>query len=407
MSESNGSKGWGFRGKPLSAIAITVVLGVIFLGIGLFGSFAMTEIAQFLDWSRDTLVGFYEHRMLLTVVMSLSLAAALVMNFKYRFVPQFLSVIGVMGLGLMIYVIHFMVPYFFFPAQHHIAQYLTVPEAVALEAASDSPMDLAEEDRVYVIEINGDAVAYPQEVLWVPHIAGTTIGGQDVAMTYCVLSNLPLAYGSDIEGKQSDLKVLTQAHNNLIMKDVNSGEIIQHILGETEFGKTPLQSFPVQMMPWGAFKALYPEGRVFFNNYDEDFMPRLWKDKAPPAMEAHFEGPDPLFPTLRMDDDRLPFKEQVWGLRINGQELALSRSYFEDNPITNMELGGEPLVIAYFADLDTVGVFRREVDGKVVEVSEIDPHGLSDSGQLERVKLYNGVFWMVWSHWFPNTEVLS
>ena len=367
--------GWGFSGKPGGIITLCVALGFLFLGIGLFGAFAMTEIAQFLNWPREVIVRFYEFRWPLTIVMIAAFCGAIYLNYRYRFVPQFLSFVGVAGLAVMVFAIHFMVPYVFFPAQHHTAKYLSMEEAIALEDKSDSAMDLSDDDRVYVIEIDGDAVAYPQEILWVPHIAGDEIGGKDVVMAYCVLSNLPLAYGTEVGGQDTDFKVMMQVHNNLILKDAVSGEITQHILGETEFTKTPLQSYPVQMMPWGTFKALYSDGRVFFNNYDDDFMPSLWKQKAPPAMEAHFEGPEPLFPTLRLDDDRLPQKEQVWGIRIGDQEVAISREFLEANPISNIEVGGEPIVVAYFKDLDTVGAFSRKIDGKVSDVSEIDPKG--------------------------------
>ena len=43
----------------------------------------------------------------------------------------------------------------------------------------------------------------------------------------------------------------------------------------------------------------------------------------------------------------------------------------------------------------------------VLEVTEIDPQGNTPEGPLERAILYNGVFWMVWSHWFPETKLLS
>jgi hypothetical protein len=42
------------------------------------------------------------------------------------------------------------------------------------------------------------------------YFAGDTIGGQKVAMTYCALSNLPIAYNSSINGKEANLKVVSQ-----------------------------------------------------------------------------------------------------------------------------------------------------------------------------------------------------
>ena len=49
------------------------------------------------------------------------------------------------------------------------------------------------------------------------------------AMTYCALSNLPLAFSSAIEGENANLKVVSQVHNNLVMVDANSGKLYQQI----------------------------------------------------------------------------------------------------------------------------------------------------------------------------------
>jgi hypothetical protein len=71
----------------------------------------------------------------------------------------------------------------------------------------------------------------------------------------------------------------------------------------------------------------------------------------------------------------------------------------------NTVVGGQPLVVAWFPEFETLGVFNRRVDGRDIEVGEIDVYGNTPDAKLERLPQYPHVFWMVWSHWFPDTSV--
>jgi hypothetical protein len=32
---------------------------------------------------------------------------------------------------------------------------------------------------------------------------------------------------------------------------------------------------------------------------------------------------------------------------------------------------------------------------------------MTDNGRLQQLPMHNGVFWMVWSHWYPDTQVFN
>lgn len=104
---------------------------------------------------------------------------------------------------------------------------------------------------------------YPRHHLEIPHIAGATIGGKDVVMTFCGLSNLPVVYDQDMGSGRTDLGVLSQTHNNLLMVDRESNELIQQITGRTEFSDKRLKTYANTMMTWENFKRAYPEAGVF------------------------------------------------------------------------------------------------------------------------------------------------
>ena len=81
------------------------------------------------------------------------------------------------------------------------------------------------DQEVLVIEHNGQARAHTDYELWRPHVVGTAdgLGGENIVMSYCAMTNLGMAVKPEIDGRPLDLKVMTQLENNLVMWDRNSG----------------------------------------------------------------------------------------------------------------------------------------------------------------------------------------
>ena len=107
-----------------------------------------------------------------------------------------------------------------FKSQHYGARFVTIEKALE---------HLSENEEALVLEINGDARAYPHIWITQPHIAGDIVGGEDVVMTYCGLSHLGIAFKNNVDGNKMDLKVMTQLRNNLVMFDAKTQEPIQQI----------------------------------------------------------------------------------------------------------------------------------------------------------------------------------
>ena len=123
---------------------------------------------------------------------------------------------------------------------------------------------LAEDQDAIVVESDSAVYALPTSMMWQPRVAGVERGGRELAVTYCVLTNSAVAFSPVIGGQRAGLKVFMQTHNNLLLRDENSGETIQPLERRTTSG-TPLDTHPTRMMPWSAFKTVYPQGRVLFN----------------------------------------------------------------------------------------------------------------------------------------------
>jgi len=342
-------------------------------------------------------VGYYVNRWFFIVINLVLLAALWWLNNKYQFWQRIWMVLASTGVIICIIAANFMLPTLF-PAYQHDANYVTVAEADEL---------LSDDAVIYAVEINGETKGYPRKHLEIPHIAGANIGGEEVVMTFCGLSNLPVVYDQDIGHGRSDLGVLLQTHNNLLMVDRESGELIQQITGNAEFSEKKLKTHPNTMMSWANFKRLYPDAEVFVYEFNRPLDSIL---------EALFEGPmekqfseehGAIFPTLAMEDNRLPNKEEIWGLDTGSEQAAFTKAFLIENPTFEFNLGGNEYVIAYNAEYDAVNLFERSIDGRVIDVETIDISGQTSAGKLNKAPLHNGVFWMIWAHWFPDTKVFG
>jgi hypothetical protein len=379
---------------------ITWLLVGLSLAVALFAVALFTELGQVLNLPSSWLYATHPHLGWISVLLLLAALYVLFQHMRYDFMSRRLVIGYVVVLAGMILVINYFVPYIWLRGHHHTAEFISV---------SDADVLLKDEDDVFVLEIDGDVRAYPRDWMMIPHIAGDTVGGTQVVMTYCALSNLPQAFSSYIDEDEANLKVLSQVHNNLVMVDTNSGELYQQISNASPVTGQALSPRAGQRMPWHSFKELYPDGRVFHIKASGllGLLDKITYQMFVFSLEDHYTGPDPLFPTLNLDDDRLPIKEQIWGVNLGGEQVAYTRSFLEKTLLHNTMIGGEPVLVAWFPEFETVGVFSRGIEGNQIEAGEIDVHGNTPYGKLERLPQFPGVFWMVWSHWFPGTSIMN
>ncbi len=277
---------------------------------------------------------------------------------------------------------------------------------------------------VIVIEHNGHARAHPDAQIMRPHLAGNEqgLGGEDVVMTYCAMANLGQGYAPRIEGKRLDLEVLAQHGNNLILRDNETREPIQHIYGFREADRDLNADGPVcpvrpeaQMKPWPTyrmtfrgFQKAFPDGEVFLNMPSSNPLLRLldmvteitfgW------GIGRQHQEDAPVMDNMDRSDDRLPNKTLVWGISI-GQDAACWTDDFvvENDWIINANVGGRDVVVSLDPKYESLGVWYND-SGQ--PVTRCDFWGQSDQGPLTRVEtLRAGVFWHVWSEFFPHTDI--
>jgi len=315
-------------------------------------------------------------------------------------------------------------PKWMFRSQQHAANFVDVTEAEehmqrSLHLAHFGPDSYASVDdiNVLVLETDNGAYAYSDYYLLQPHVVqGDTIGGEEVIMTYCGLTNLGIAYSPVIEDKKLDLTVMTQLKNNLVLFDKNSGEAIQQIWGtmERDENKHQMREWPTIRMPFSSFKTLYPEGKVFVNEiagFSENPVLAIWDRIVRHVMMLWGVGLNwvdndkPAFPTIDFTDDRLPMKELIYSISIKGDHVVYSTEFLKQQGNTvNVVIGGEHIVVDYDEEYDAVTAFYNTTETPINDVSVF---GVSDEGvQLNRVNtLKSKLFWFIFVEFFPETDV--
>ncbi|MEZ9785803.1 DUF3179 domain-containing (seleno)protein [Vibrio breoganii] len=373
---------------------LAFLLAIVALLIGAFGAIALTEAGQIINMPREWVFGYFEYRQWLNLLIVALAIIALYLSIRFNVLSRKLNILYGLAIIACLFFINLFAPEFWLRAQQHGAEFISVEQA---------DQRLTDDTDIFVLEIDGDARAYPRDWMQLPHIVGDNIGGQDTVMTYCALSNLPIAFNPNMNGQKTDFRIIAQVHNNLIFTDRNSGELIQQVTGTAEYSQTELVQYPVQRMNWKAFKQLYPEGKVF--DYNPTAFDKLTLKLFDTALEPHYAG-EPMFPTLTMEDDRLATGEQIWGVNIGEAAVAVAKSHFDNASQFVTRVGTQSVLFVYYDELDTVAAYLVENNGIDWEDIDIDPYGKYVDGQLTRANLYSGMPWMIWSHWFPQTEVL-
>lgn len=376
---------------------VFTVVAVVTAVYSIFSLLLMSDFGQFIGLPKSWIITYYKSKWFFGGLNFLMLAALWVLHVKKHTAPRWLLIFATVGVTLCILAAN-VLNVLLFPTQQHEATYMSVQEA---------DLVLKDDQTIYALEINGEVRGYPQDHLELPHVAGATIGGEDVAMTYCGLSSLPVAIGQDFGEGESDLKVMAQVNNNLVLRDRISGELIQQITATTEFGDAPLTVYPNTMMKWGSYKELYPDSEVFIYAFDRMLDPLLRGFFTQTLVIQDDPDKGAAFPTVSLDDTRLPQKELVWGYVGDNEQTAFSRTFAQKHPVYKFEFEGKPLVLVYDAQHDIVTLFSRMVDGKEVSFETIDFRGKTETVRLNQVALHNGIYWMVWSHWFPETDLLK
>ncbi len=306
-----------------------------------------------------------------------------------------------------------------------------IPAIDAPRFVSATEMDelLEPEDRVFVLDYQGELRVYPQIILVWHEIVNDQIGGERISVTYCPLTGSVVGF----RGRSPASEPLTfgttgmLVNSNLLMYDRQTDSRWPQILGRAIAGSmkgTSLEEIPLIWTSWGAWRSLDTEAPVlstetgYIRRYGIDPYGSYSDLEAP----GYYQSPSVMFPVLNWDDRFHP-KEVVIGIKLGESRLAIRKTTALERGVWNLNAGEEPIVAVHDTRLDAVWVFSQRLNGRPVELVSGDTGALVDhdgrtwrrvglalvgpAGERLPVVPFYDVMWFAWYAYFPHTAVVG
>jgi hypothetical protein len=298
---------------------------------------------------------------------------------------------------------------------------------------------LSSEEPVVVLEIKGDARAYPVQIMTWHEIVNDTVGGTPVAVTYCPLCNSALAYPRTVGKRVLEFGTSGSLYNSaLVMYDRQTESLWLHFEGvaiEGPLEGTRLEFIPVQILSFDQFRDEHPVGSVlsqetgFSRTYGQNPYDFYDTSDRPFLFEGEVDG-------------RMDALARVVGVEIGGQAIAVPYDLLAADrraAAIHSTVGGQDVVVLWQAgvrsaldnpqisrgrDVGSSGVFVPSVQGRELTFraegglirdeqtgSTWSLAGRAVSGPLagEELPEVNHVdtFWFAWSSHNPDTAIFE
>ena len=296
------------------------------------------------------------------------------------------------------------------------------PTFVSLDAAIKRFGE--DEEVVGVIDQHGKPHAFVARLARRPHVVYQPEGDAPFIMTHCILAHSSMSYALEGSFSAPDISISAVLANNMVFYDKSSRCSVIQIEDKTRGENIALQTVSTLTLKLSNWQALYPESKVWVR-------PKEWRDFFYLKLLARADVIDPASPVKVYElqnpqDERLPMKSLVLGLRNGADNRAYPVSLFASQPLINDRLGDKDLLLIAAFDQDYIQVFDREIEpGKTLSFessstpgyfvdtqtgSQWAPKGLCISGsyagqQLQQFPHYNKIFWYVWADFFHATDI--
>ena len=300
------------------------------------------------------------------------------------------------------------------------------------------------QEPVLALQVDGEDRAYPVQIVIWHEIVNDSVAGVPVAVTYCPLCSSALAFDRRLTGPDGLDRVVSFGtsgklfNSDLLMYDRQTESLWSQLIGTGVAGVltgVELDRFPVQTVPFEAWRDQHPDGLVLNRDTGEQ---RRYGDNPYEGYDLETTRP---FLFDGDSDDRLPPKRRVVGVVAPGSTtaVAVDHDLLRSEGVVSVSLGGSDLVAvllpgaasalgpASIAEGDQVGAtavldpvvgaerLTLETEGGVLRDAETGStwtlDGRAISGPLEgstmQVVPHSDPFWFAWAAFYPDTELVT
>jgi hypothetical protein len=246
-------------------------------------------------------------------------------------------------------------------------------------------------EAVLAFELNGEARAYPIQVLTWHELVNDTVGDTPVTISYCPLCNSALAYDRRIGDRILDFGTSGRLFNSsMVMYDRQTESLWTHFDATSVAGLlagTELTTYPISTVSWQDFREAHPDGLVLTRNTghrrpygqnpyrgydDESSLPFLFDGEYDPRL-----APKTRVVVVRSGDEpavAFPLADLGSGAEVfeaHGESLVAVVDPGTASPL-------DQLYLSDGYDQGAVAVFENTLGGELLDLSRTDD-GFLDS----------------------------
>mgnify|MGYP001553328221 FL=1 len=270
------------------------------------------------------------------------------------------------------------------------------------------------------VTINGQAKAYPIEVIGYHHQVRDTVGREPVMVTYCTVCRTGRVFSPYVKGHYQNFRLVGMDHFNAMFEDGSTRSWWQQATGVALIGPlkgSRLKEWPSEQMRLTAWIRKHPATLILqpdttFNEAYEDL-----RNYDIGTIKSGLE---------KRDSASWKNKSWVVGLQVNGQAKAYDWNDLIRFRLINDSISSVPLLLAVEADSASFHVWNAELNGKHLHFyldvasgllkdnntkSTWNFDGICTEGPLKGSSLTNRQayqeFWHSWKQFHPNTTIYA
>jgi len=275
---------------------------------------------------------------------------------------------------------------------------------------------------VFGIEINGDARAYPKQILAWHEMFVDTVGDEKVAGVYCTLCGTVILYKTKHNNFNHQLGTSGFLYrSNKLMYDKATQSMWSTLEGEPVIGPLvgkgiKLDYLSVVTTTWGEWKKRHPNTKVLSLNTGHR---RDYRDGV--AYKDYFATDELMF-TVPKVDKSLKNKDEILAIRlpeVPSENIAISSKFLKRKPLYASNIGTVKFTV--FTDksgahrvFKTKDIVFKSYDGVYNAVDEngnqwtVKENILTntDGKKLERLQTHNA-FWFGYKAAFPDVTLVK
>lgn len=242
---------------------------------------------------------------------------------------------------------------------------------------------LKSEDLVIGVIQDNDVRAYPLRILVWHEVVNDTVGGLNLAITYCPLCGTAMVFERDFLGKEFTFGVSGLLYqSDVLLYDHQTESLWSQIKQEAVSGgmlKFKLKWVPSELMTWAAWKTMFPESKVLSidTGYNRSYSREAYID--------YKDSPDTFFDVPQNRTD-LPPKDWVVGVIVLGTPKAYPLDALEKLGAKTLEdtVGGVKINVQYDPE-------KKWARFTMAKTGDPIPHV--------------NVYWFAWQAFYPGTLI--